>query len=122
MQVEARVAVSGRDEVEEFAALWDWLQDEPQLRGGLTRAEAPIGPTELGSGLAAVTVALGSGGVGVALAKALVTWLRTRRADVTLTVSVDNRTAHFQARNVDAAHVQQALEVLQSLVTGDDDE
>lgn len=72
----ARIALSGGDDVGERAALWDWLHDEPELRGGIAWEKPPPDPTHLGGAMEVLTVALGSGGAGVALAKSLVTWLQ----------------------------------------------
>ncbi|MBO3753067.1 caspase family protein [Streptosporangiaceae bacterium NEAU-GS5] len=47
-----------------------------------------------------LSVAVGSGGVGIALARALIAWLNSRRADVSIRVTTDAGTVHLDARRV----------------------
>jgi transcription antitermination factor NusA-like protein len=47
-----------------------------------------------------LSVAVGSGGVGVALAQSLSAWLRTRRSDVKLTFTVEGKTIEIVAHQV----------------------
>jgi hypothetical protein len=85
--VEAEIRVSGGDEVKEFAALWEWLRGDRALASALRVVQQPPGENELGGVFDVLVVALGSGGAGVALAQALPVWLRSRRSDVTITVT-----------------------------------
>ena len=120
--MEATLRIGGGDHVDEMASLGDWLQDEPQLRGLTRRVGAPTGPTELSGGGVTdlLTVALGSGGVAAILARSLNTWLRTRRPTITLTVSVNGRSATLQAHNVDSQQTDETLKILRDVLAATD--
>jgi hypothetical protein len=98
--MDAQIRVVGGDEVEATASLWEWLRGERGL-AGLVRA-VPRAPREgeLGGAFDALAVALGSGGVGVVLARSLVAWLQSRRPEVTVTVETDAGTVKVDARNL----------------------
>jgi hypothetical protein len=99
--VDARIQVIGGDAVSELASLWEWLRVEPHLRGHVRVVSAPPGEGEMGAVVDVLTVALGSGGAGAVLASSLNTWLRHRRADVTIVVSTcEHRTVQVEARQV----------------------
>ncbi|WUD70317.1 hypothetical protein OG937_45745 [Streptomyces sp. NBC_00510] len=98
--MDAVIAIKGADEVGELAALAGWLRAERELQGAVQLVRKDIAEGELGSGLDVVSVAVGSGGVGVALAQSLVAWLRTRRSDVKVTVTANGRTVEVDARRV----------------------
>jgi hypothetical protein len=99
-EMEARIRAAGGDAVAELASLWDWLLDEDDVRGSVDLVDRPVEETELGGVFDAVAVSLGSGSAGVALCRALVTWLQTRRSDVTVTVSAGGRTVEVTATNL----------------------
>jgi hypothetical protein len=71
--VVAEIQISRGDDVTEFVALREWLHGERALTGLVRAARRQPGETELGAALDLLTVALGSGGAGVVLAKSLVT-------------------------------------------------
>jgi Effector Associated Constant Component 1 len=71
---------------EELASLASWLTDNESLRGRVRPQQRPPEAGRLGAVVDVLTVALGSGGVGVALVQSLCTWLRTRRPEVTITL------------------------------------
>lgn len=83
-------------------SLLDWLRHEDTLRGRVRAAHAPVRPGEMGGVLDVLMVALGSGGVGAALATSISTWLsQPRRADVKLTITAENgRHLELDARRV----------------------
>jgi hypothetical protein len=111
--MEAQIHVAGGDGVAEFAALWEWLRGDRALAGALRPVRQPPHEGELGGALDVLVVALGSGGAGVALAKALPVWLRTRRSDVTITVTSPTGRITLDAQRVrDAAVVPLLQEVL----------
>jgi len=72
----------------------------------------PPARTELGGALDLLAVALGSGGAGVTLAKSLVIWLRTRRPDVTVTVTTPSGTVTLKAKQVRDGDVMPLLEAV----------
>lgn len=94
------IGVRGSDSVAELASLAQWLRDERDLAGQIRQVPGPTGPTDLGGVLDTLSVALGSGGVGVALAQSLSAWLRTRRSDVKLTITVEGKTIEIDAHQV----------------------
>ncbi len=71
---------------EDLASLASWLTDNETLRGRVRPQQRPPEPGQLGAVVDVLTVALGSGGVGVALVQALCTWLRQRRPTATITL------------------------------------
>lgn len=87
--MQARIAVDGRDTDSE--SLWDWLRNEPELRGRLQLSTAPTpdgamgAPTDLVIQVSAVLA--GAGAVWAALARSLSVWLVQRRSDLTITVT-----------------------------------
>jgi hypothetical protein len=98
--IEAVIGIRGGDEVGELAALVGWLRAERELEGAVQIVRRDVAETELGSGLDVVSVAVGSGGIGVALAQSLSAWLRARRSDVKVTVTANGRTVEIDARRV----------------------
>ena len=84
----------------------------------MQRVGRSVGPTELSGGgtVELLTVTLGSGGIAAALARSLNTWLRARRPTVTLTVSVDDRSATLHAHNVGGQQVNETLEILRDVL------
>ena len=121
--MDARLRISGGDEAEEITSLREWLRDEPAVRGLVQPVSEPIGPSDLSGGgvVTLLTVALGSGGAGAALAGSLTTWLQTRRPTVKLSVSAKGRTAELHAHRIHAQQVDETLAILRSVLTGDQD-
>ena len=78
-----RVADNAGDEL---ALLSEWLRDEEELRGRVKIVHGPVRDTELGSVPELLSVALGAGGAGTALASSLISWIRTRRTTAKITV------------------------------------
>jgi Effector Associated Constant Component 1 len=83
--MEALIRVAGGD-ADELRELLRWLGDEQELRGRARLVHAPVGESDLGGVVDAVSVAVGAGGAGTVLASALITWLQTRRTAVRLLV------------------------------------
>jgi hypothetical protein len=112
--VEALIGVSGGDAVSELTGLAGWLRGERELQGNVRLVRPPAAEGTLGGALDVLAVAVGSGGMGVALAQSLQAWLRTRVSDVRLTVTVGERKAELDARRVGdpAALIAQILKVL----------
>ncbi|MFJ8932024.1 hypothetical protein ACIRLA_36185 [Streptomyces sp. NPDC102364] len=109
--MDAVIGIRGGDEIGELAALAGWLRAERELESTVQVLRANVGGTELGSGLDVISVAVGSGGIGVALAQSLSAWLRTRRADIKVTVTANGRTIEIDAKRVkdSAGLITQAL-------------
>lgn len=114
--MDAVIGIRGGDEVGELAALVGWLRAERELQGAVQVVRGDIAATELGSGLDVISVAVGSGGVGVALAQSLSAWLGARRSDVKVTVTANGRTVE-----VDARRVSDPVGLITRILGGDDD-
>ena len=97
MDVQVRVADGGSDAL---TALGTWLSGENELRGRVQVVRGPIGGTELGSLPELLTVALGAGGAGTALAASLRTWLLTRRTSARITVEAGGRSVSLDIQTV----------------------
>jgi hypothetical protein len=82
MAADASITVTGGD----VTALLSWLRGERALAGRVSLIRTPPGDGELGGAIDMLTVALGSGGVAVALANCLTTWIRSRQRKVSLTI------------------------------------
>jgi len=75
---------------DQVGALFGWLAREDALRNGVRLRAEPPGPGTMGAVVDVLTVALGSGGAGVALVRSLCTWLTLRRVDVTITIETSD--------------------------------
>ncbi|MEV6839079.1 hypothetical protein AB0N17_32005 [Streptomyces sp. NPDC051133] len=98
--MDAVISIRDGDEIGELAALAGWLRAERELEGTIQVVRGGIAETELGSGLDVISVAVGSGGVGVALAQSLSAWLRSRRADIKMTFTANGHTIEIDAQRV----------------------
>lgn len=113
--MQAVIGIDADDQPGEIMALAVWLQDEREFAGRVNIVLEPGGGQGLGGAFELLTVALGSGGMGAALAQSLAAWLASRRSDVKLTVTVDDRTVRLEAHRVADA------EALIMQVLGEDD-
>ncbi len=100
--VDALVRLSGDDEIQAVASLWQRMQADDALHGRVRRVERPIGETQLGGGFDFFSVVL-STEVGVALLGALTTWIKLQRSDVEITVDANGRKVKVKATNVGEA-------------------
>jgi hypothetical protein len=83
--VEIRIAVGGDRADADAESLWDWLREEPQLRGYVQMGHAAI--REGTMGLPAEIVILATNATAVsALARTLSTWLIQRKSQVTVEI------------------------------------
>ncbi len=74
--------------VDDYVALADYLNGSRDFRGRVRQVSGPPADGKLGSGVVEMlTVAVGSGGLGVALSASLNRWLETRRPDVTVEIT-----------------------------------
>ena len=107
---EVRLRIEGGNEIDEIADLWDWLRGERTWSGAVRAVRTAPSEGELGGAFDVLAVALGSGGAGVALAKSLTVWLRTRRPSVAITVTTSTQKVTVEARNVDRTDILPLLE------------
>lgn len=92
--------VAGPDEIGDTVSLIAWLRNERDLQGAVRVVPRLAADGEMGGAFEMLSVALGSGGAGVALAHSLSIWIAGRRADVKLTVTARGRTVELDARRV----------------------
>jgi hypothetical protein len=88
--------------------LWDWLRDEPELRGRMRRVDVASPPEAMGSVTEIVVqvaaAAAGAAALWEALARSLVAWRRYRGSDVTIEiVGADGRRVSATARRIEDA-------------------
>ncbi|MCB5910142.1 effector-associated constant component EACC1 [Streptomyces pinistramenti] len=96
---------------DELRSLLGWLQWDDTLRGRVRLEHTPVGSNEMGGLVDALTVALGAGGIGVALASSLTSWISQRRSDVKFTVTARNgRSVEVDAKRVDAQALARDIE------------
>lgn len=117
--MEAELRVSAGDPVAELIALTTWLRSQRDLQGRVHPRVRPPGPHELGGAVELLTVALGSGGAGLALARALTAWLINRHSDVSITVTTETGSVTLEAKRV-GDPLPLLREVLGHEVTGDE--
>lgn len=84
------VVAEGPNAADDLRSLWGWLIDAEELRGRIDAAESPPPVGTLGPVLDALLVAVAPGAVVTALATTLVAWLRNRRMDVRIKVTLPN--------------------------------
>jgi len=113
MDVQIRIADS---DYEDSAALYEWLQSEPEFRGRVRAIPATIKENDLGPVIELLTVALGSGGAGTILASSLKTWLRTRQTTAKITVESAGRSI-----TLDVQTVGEVSQLLEQILKPDDD-
>jgi hypothetical protein len=97
MDVKIRITGGTGDDL---IALGKWLGDEDELRGRVRAVRGPIGETELGLAVEALTIALGAGGAGTVLASSLKTWLMTRQTRAKITVESADRSVTLDIETV----------------------
>ena len=98
--LEVHIQVSKSSARDELVELRTWLIRERELQGKIQLVRAAPGPEDLGGVLDTLSIALGSGGAGVALTNSLSAWLGSRRAVVKLTVTSRGRKVVLDAHGV----------------------
>ena len=112
--MDAQITLSSGDVVTDYAELMVWLEGIPALKPHINPVERPIGPNDLSGGgfIELLSVALGSGGVGVALAKALGDWLKSRQIPVVVKITANGKTAELHAPRMTSKQIDDALGIL----------
>ncbi|MGK3208654.1 effector-associated constant component EACC1 [Amycolatopsis sp. MEPSY49] len=121
--MDAAVRAEGPEAADELRSLNSWLADVDELRGAVRpRAQEPR-PGTLGPVLDALAVALGPAGAVTAFATTLIAWLRTRRGDVRIKVTLDGgRVVELTAKHVaglDAEALARQVEQVTALLEAD---
>jgi hypothetical protein len=117
--MDAEVRISADDEIAETISLIQWLSGQRELHGRVQAIHRAPGPEELGGAIEFATVALGAGGTGMALARALIAWLNSRRSDITVTVTTEAGTVSIDAKRV-TDPMSLLRQVLEHKITDDD--
>ncbi|MYU66803.1 MULTISPECIES: effector-associated constant component EACC1 [unclassified Streptomyces] len=121
--MDVRLDAEGPEAADLLRSLHGWLRDDQSLRGRLGLRERPPDPGALGPVLDAVVVALGPGGAATALATGVIAWLRGRRGEVRMKVTLeDGRSLELTARRVaglDATALRQQTADLAALLNGE---
>ncbi|MGW6705218.1 effector-associated constant component EACC1 [Streptomyces sp. NPDC054956] len=86
--MDVAVIAEGPDAGDHLRSLRDWLADSQELRGRVEAVELPPETGTLGPVLDALSVALGPAGAVSAFATGIIAWLRTRRGDVHIKVTL----------------------------------
>jgi Effector Associated Constant Component 1 len=119
--VNAAVIAEGPDAANQLRSLHEWLADVQELRGSVSMREGPPRPGTLGPVLEALAVALGPAGAATAFATAIIAWLRTRRGEVRIQVTLtDGRSVELTAKNLsnlDAAAVEQQVVLIANILS-----
>lgn len=118
--MDAVVTAEGVDAPDQLRSLSEWMADLEELRGAVRPRELPPRPGTLGPVLDALVVALGPAGAATAFATASIAWLRTRRGEVRIKVTLADRgSVELTAKNVadlDAAALQQQVTDLAAML------
>ena len=124
--VDAAVTVAGPDAFDQLRSLQEWLGDVDELRGRVGSRESAPERGTLGPVLDALAVALGPGGAATALATAVIAWLRSRRGEVRVKVTLpDDRSVELTARRIaglDADALRQQVDQVAAMLDDGSDE
>lgn len=118
MGLQIRIAGGTADD---YVALAGYLNGSRDFRGQVRQVTGPPADRKLDVGaIQMLTVAVGSGGLGVALTTSLNKWLENRRPDITaeVTVTPEHRTVILRARNANA----KALKLLRDILRNADEQ
>ena len=123
--MDVTISLVGRDAaVEELRSLFSRLASEAELRGRVELVEAAPEPGTLGGWPESVVVALSQGGAVTVLASAVITWIRYRTGEMTVTMTLPDGTSvgldAKRIRPIDLAGVGELVEQVAAAL-GDDD-
>lgn len=82
-----KILVDGIHRDDRARELIAWLRREDRLRGRVQLSPTTIGPGQMGAATDTIAIAMGTGGAGTVLARALVAWISHRTTDVKLTLT-----------------------------------
>ncbi|HEX5120579.1 MAG TPA: hypothetical protein VFW65_35820 [Pseudonocardiaceae bacterium] len=82
-----QILVDGIHRDDQAHELIAWLRREDRLRGRVQLSPTTIGPGQMGSVTDTIAIAMGTGGAGTVVARALVAWVSHRTTDVKLTLT-----------------------------------
>src|ERR1700738_2598379 len=114
--MDATISLPGQPD--DLTSLLSWLRAEAELRGHVSRRVAPIQRGEMGGVTDALTVMVGSGGAVSVLLGSIAVWLRNRRSDVMVEISLGERKIQVDGKRIKsdpeslAVLIQHATEAL----------
>jgi hypothetical protein len=118
--VDLQIRIEG-GAVDDYTELAGWLNGNRDFRGRVRRvAGLPTDGGLDGGVVELLTVAVGSGGLGVALTTSLNTWLSTRQRDITakVTITPEGRTVELHARNPNTGELELLGQLLRDVDEG----
>lgn len=114
------VTADAPDATDQLRSLHAWLADVQELRGRAAVRESAPPRGALGPVVEAVAVALGPAGAATAFASTVIAWLRARRGEVRIKVTLeDGRSVELTATNVadlDTAAVERQIARIAALL------
>lgn len=117
----AHLTLGGSDPVSDYAALRSWLELDRELQPHVRLLPAQPLEGQLGAALGMIAVSLGSGGVGVTLARALIEFVRNRRSDMSVTVArADKFVSITASRVVNPQAIEAVLQEINTLLRDTD--
>ncbi|UBU15450.1 effector-associated constant component EACC1 [Nonomuraea gerenzanensis] len=111
-----QLRIDGDNPGDELRDLYAWLGEEPELRGRVRIVEAPPEPGALGTAPDVLNLLLGAGGGLATAATVLVAWLGTRRGEVSVKVTLGERSVEVTAKGVKAADAAGAGDLAAQLI------
>jgi hypothetical protein len=98
------------DSADSYHSLYTWLNRTRGVRVELLSKPPRCG--EQGAAIECISVALGSGGIGMALAQTLKTWLESRQSSVKMRI---RRSDGGQDVELDASNVNEIMPILERI-------
>lgn len=98
---------------DELFELYEWFNDDDDLRGRVSLPQAAIRPGQMGDLASVLVVALGAGGIATALTQSLNTWFTVRRSEVAITLKRnggDETEITIDAKRIAMPEVAQAVQ------------
>jgi hypothetical protein len=121
--VDVQLTVDTEDSADQLRSLRTWLLDAAELRGRVTAVESSPPPGTMGPALDALMVVLAPGGVAAAFVPALIAWIRQRRSDVTVRLTLPDGTSvevtASQVRGADATELRAQVTALLKILRRD---
>jgi len=103
------------DDPTQRSALRRWLDESEELHGRVEVAPPVVEPGGLGPELEIVRLLLESGGVATVLIESIVLWLRSRRSDVSVEVSIGRKKIKVRSGSLRNASTEDLAKLVRSV-------